>query len=425
MAPRIEVITCRQRFAEIKPNWDALWRRCEADVFRNHTWISTWLESCHGLAAPRIAVAWHGEDIVAAIPLVVRRRFGFRTLEWSAQSVSDYCDALAMPEAVSHLSQLWSAVWQAGRFDLANLTQVRPDALVRPLLDQEGMGHTIARRRDRQERCFGIDCVWPNSEAWFRSLGKKGRNNFWRGERILAGYGGEVAFRCLDPAEQSIEAQLRHVMALKREWLRTSQPSSPLLGRDGTTLDAMLHAITDIGQMRLFLLMCGDRVAAASVNFICGDTMQAYMTSYDPEFERASPGMMLIVQYTKWAFDNGLRKVDFLRGDEPFKSRLMNVEIILNSYFGARTGIGRAALAAHRWRARLRNEGLRGRNRADDTRFSSTRRAASVKRELAWCCSPSRQAMRGVVFYGAIGLAFYWGTPENNGGDDATAVSSI
>ncbi|MGC1407980.1 MAG: GNAT family N-acetyltransferase [Acetobacteraceae bacterium] len=302
---------------------------------------------------------------MAAIPLVVRRGFGLRTLEWPALSVSDYCDALALPEAVSNLSQLWTAVWQVGRFDLVNLTQVRPDALVRPLLDQEGMGHAVARRRDRQERCFAIDCVWPNSEAWFRSLGKKGRNNFWRGERILAGYGGEVAFRCLDPTEQSIEAQLRHVMALKQEWLRTSQQSSPLLGRGGTTLNAMLHAITDIGQMRLFLLMCGDRVAAASVNFICGDTLQAYMTSYDPEFERASPGMILIVQYTRWAFDNGLRKVDFLRGDEPFKLRLMNAEINLNSYFGARTSVGRAALAAHRWRARLRGEGRRGRIQAD------------------------------------------------------------
>jgi CelD/BcsL family acetyltransferase involved in cellulose biosynthesis len=365
MAPRIEVITCRKRFAEIKPNWDELWRRCKADVFQNHTWIGTWLDSSHEFAAPRIAVAWHGHDILAALPFAVRRRFGFRTLEWSAQSLSDYCDALAMPEAVSHLSQLWTAVWQSGRFDLVNLAQVRPDALMRPLLDNHGMGQATVRRRDRQERCFAIDCVWPNSEAWFRSLGKKGRNNFWRGERILAGCGGDVGFLCVDPAEQSIEAQLRHVMALKQEWLRTSQPSSPLLGRDGTTLDAMLHAITDIGQMRLFLLMCGDRVAAASVNFICGDTMQAYMTSYDPAFERASPGAVLIVRYTRWAFDNGLRKVDFLRGDEPFKLRLMNVEMDLNSYFGARTGIGRAALAAYHWRARLRNAGLRGRSEAE------------------------------------------------------------
>ena len=121
MAPRFEVITSRKRFAEIKPNWDALWRRCKADVFRTHAWIATWLESSRGSVTPRIAVAWQGDDIVAAIPLVVRRGFGLRTLEWPALSVSDYCDALALPEAVSHLSQLWTAVWQVGRFDLVNL----------------------------------------------------------------------------------------------------------------------------------------------------------------------------------------------------------------------------------------------------------------------------------------------------------------
>ncbi len=44
MAPQIEVITRRERFAEIKPHWDALWRRCAADVFQTHTWIATWLD---------------------------------------------------------------------------------------------------------------------------------------------------------------------------------------------------------------------------------------------------------------------------------------------------------------------------------------------------------------------------------------------
>jgi CelD/BcsL family acetyltransferase involved in cellulose biosynthesis len=360
MTPRIEVITCRKRFREISQHWDALWLRCKADVFQNHSWIATWLEASLGHAAPQIAVAWDGDNIMAAIPLTVRRRSGLRMLEWSAQLVSDYCDALATPEGISHLPQLWIAAWQAGHFDLVNLAQVRPDALVRPLLDHRGTRHAIIERRDKQERCFSIDCVWPTGEAWFRSLGKKARNNFWRGERILAGFGGEVAFRCLDPAEQSIEVELRHVMALKQEWMRTTMPSSPLLGRDGTTLDAMLRTIADTGLMRLFLLMCGDKVAAASVNFVCRDRMQAYITSYDPAFERASPGMVLIVQYTRWAFDRGLRKVDFLRGDEPFKLRLANVEISLNSYLGARTGIGRATLAAHRWRTRLRNRRLRG-----------------------------------------------------------------
>jgi CelD/BcsL family acetyltransferase involved in cellulose biosynthesis len=357
MAPRIEIITERGRFAEIQPQWDALWRCCKADVFQNHAWIAAWLEASGEYKATRIAVAWQGHDILAAMPLSIRQRFGLRILEWSAQSLSDYCDTLATPDAVSYLPLLWHEVWQAGGFDMVNIAQVRPDAVARSFFDLDMKHQAVTERRDRQERCFAIDCVWPSSEAWFRSLGKKGRNNHWRGERILAALGGEVAFHSLDPTEQSIDSELRHVIALKWQWLRTTKPSSSLLGRDGRTLEGMLRAATRSGLMKLFLLTCGDRIAAASVNFVRGDRMQAYMTSYDPAFDRASPGAILIVRYTRWAFDNGLKQVDFLRGDEAFKSRLANAEINLASYVGVRTAIGKTALVAHHLRSWFRGAG--------------------------------------------------------------------
>jgi CelD/BcsL family acetyltransferase involved in cellulose biosynthesis len=356
MAPHIELITHPDRFREIKPHWDALWQRCDAHVFQTHAWIEGWLRASHGYATPRIAVAWHDGEILAAFPLAIQRRFGLRILQWSAQTLSDYCDALATPEAASQLPVLWEAVCEAGGFALVNLAQVSAGAVVGPLLEGEGSSRTRIARRDRQERCLGIDCVWPDSEAWFRSLGKKGRNNFWRGERILAEAGGDVAFHCLGPAERTIEAGLRHALALKRESLRTTDPTSPLLGRDGEALEVMFSAVAGTGLIRVFVLTCGDRMAAASVNFVHAGRMQAYLTCYDPAFGRASPGMILIVRYTRWAFDNGMTKVDLLRGDEPFKSHLANCEISLNTYTGARTVLGRAALAVHRWRSGLRGE---------------------------------------------------------------------
>ena len=356
MAPSIELITRPDRFAEIKPHWDALWRRCDADVFQTHAWIAEWLRAFDGRTAPRIAVAWQDGEILAAVPLAVRRRYGVRTLEWSAQELSDYCDALATAETASQLPLLWEKVCRAGGFTLVNLAQVGPNAIARPLLDDNGSQRTRIARRNRQERCLGIDSVGRDSEAWFRSLGKKGRNNFWRGERILAAAGGEVGFHCIDPAERSIDAELRQAMALKRQWLRSTDPASPLLGHAGTALEAMFGAAAGSGLMRLFVLTCGDRMAAASVNFVYGDRMQAYMTCYDPAFARASPGMILMIRYTRWAFDNGMPKVDFLRGDEAFKAHFANSEIGLSTYTGARTVFGRVVLAAHRWRAGLRGE---------------------------------------------------------------------
>ena len=347
MALRVEIVSQQARFIELAPHWDELWRQCNGEIFQSHAWIAAWLRAYRAKVRLRIAVAWQGTELVAAVPLVIRRKLGLHRLEWAAQSLSDYCDVLATPDAAPYLRDLWSAIWRLGGFDVVNVQQIKPEALTRRLLDES---ETISRRGHWQKRCYAINCVWSGGEAWFRSLGKKGRNNFWRGERILASLGGEIKFHCIDPHDQSIEAELLQTFALKRAWLRAAKPQSELLGRDGEALEAMLRAVAGTGQMRLFILTCGDKMAAISINFICGQGMQAYLTAYDPAFDRASPGMILIVRYTRWAFDHGLRIVDFLRGDEAFKSRLANCEVILNSYGGARTLFGRAAIAVNQWR---------------------------------------------------------------------------
>ena len=360
MTDQTEIVSDLKRFADLQPYWDRLWERCNGYIFQHHRWIAAWLEASYPSARPCIAIQWREGEIVAAIPLAVVRRLGLRVLEWSAQAMSDYCDALATPGAMASIVPLWNAVWNAGGFDLVSLGQIRPDATARRCIDKDWNSSSGFARQSREQRCFGVHYAGRNADTWFRSLGKKGRNNFWRGERIIAGIGGDVAFRSIGSTDPSIGADLRRILALKRAMLRTRKKASLLLTRSGDPLEAMLDAAASTGLMRLFLLTSGGRVAAASVNFVRGNSMQAYLTSYDNEFERGSPGMLLIINYVRWAFDNGLTEVDFLRGDEPFKVRLANIEVVLNNYVAARTFIGTAALAAHRWRARLARDSQPG-----------------------------------------------------------------
>ena len=355
MSLQIEIVTSRQRFQAVKPSWDALWTRVGGDVFRWHGWISTWLEGCGSSFVPHIALAWQGNELVAALPLVVRHRWGLRTLEWCAQALSDYCDALVLPEHVADLPQVWNAATQARGFDVLNLQQVRPDAAIRCCLDTGSGMLAGPTRRASRAHCLAIDCVCQSSEAWFRSLGKKGRNNFWRGERLLASIGGDIAYHCADPATQPIDTYLQRLFELKHAWLHARRHASPLLTADGRVLQAMLRAAVESGRVRLFMVTSGGRMAAASVNFLQSDTLQAYMTGYDPEFERASPGMLLLVHYVRWAYDRGLTQVDLLRGNEPFKVKLATSATLLNCYNGARTLLGTAAHAAQNGKLQLRH----------------------------------------------------------------------
>jgi CelD/BcsL family acetyltransferase involved in cellulose biosynthesis len=359
---RTEILTDSARFATIQEAWGLLWERSGGSIFQSHEWIAGWLAGVEGRKDIKLQVAlvWDGDRLCAALPCAVHRRSGLRVLSWAAQLFSDYCDCVLDPaqDSAHLLALLWDTLRQAGRFDLINLQQVRPDARCREFLDQLARDGSQLQQGDREERCMRIDNRWADGESFFRSLNKKGRNNHTRGKRILAELGGEVVFRVIEPTGTG-PALIDEIMRLKQIWLRANDPASPLLGADETILNSLLNRAWQSGLAKIFLLECGEKVAAASINFVYGGRMEAYFTAYDAAFDRASPGTILIVDYARWSFDRGLTHVDFLRGEEAFKFRMANAETVLSSFAGARTLVGQVAMSGHRWlsRRRQRQEG--------------------------------------------------------------------
>ncbi|HVY14991.1 MAG TPA: GNAT family N-acetyltransferase [Rhodopila sp.] len=348
MTLRIAFVRTISGFTELREPWQDLWSRAGGSIFQHHDWLHGWMAGIQTRRDIRIlvALAWHDTTLVAAMPLAVHRRHGVRMLCWAGQLFSDYCDALTDRETV--LPELWQAVLAAGGFDVIKLQQVRPDAACRSVLQAGPLASA-----DRHERCMRIDIRWNSGAEFFRSLNKKGRNNHTRGKRILGEIGSEPVFRLIEP-DRDATPMFDEIWRLKEAWLRVNDPASPLLGTDRVVQRSVLDGAWRTGLTRIFLIECGGQVAAASVNFVYANRMEAYLTAYDARFERASPGTILIVEYTQWACDRGLAHVDFLRGDEAFKSRLANAETILTGYQGARTLLGHLATSGHRLLSRRR-----------------------------------------------------------------------
>lgn len=357
MSLRIEVVESTTRLMQIEHDWRALAMRSGAGVFQSHTWISTWwrcVSERPGLKL-RVAVAWSGGDLVGVLPFAIHRRKLLRTLRWASEVFSDYCDALIDPrlEIRTLLEALWGAVADAGGFDLASLRQIRPDARAAFLFDQLSDRY-CQPELEQGARCLQVRRRWPDGNGFFRSLGKKGRNNHQRGKRILAEQtGGEVRFCTYAPGEDQ-RAVLDRLMALKRDWLRATDQASPLLGAEGPVLRALLDAMAEVGALTVFTIESGGHLAAASANFVGDDTNRAYVTAYDPAFGRASAGTMLIVEYTMWSFDRGLSEVDFLRGEEAFKLGMANAETVLSGILAPCSLAGTVALAVRSARERAR-----------------------------------------------------------------------
>jgi len=331
---RFEIIHDASRFDAVREPWQALWTAYDGGVFQSHAWIKAWLMHAGPAFQLRIGVAWQNDRLVAVLPLAMHRYFGLRILEWAAQSLSDYCDSFGDPASVT---KLWMMLRSRG-IDVIRLKNVAPEAQARSFLAASRLNAI------EDDCCMLIQSQWPDGAAWFRTLNKKKRNNHARGLRILAAI-APTRVECHSTVPAGL---IDHLVALKLAWLRANELSSPLLENGPVLLAALAEALAEIGKLCIVIIRCGDEVVAASINAVENDRLLAFFAAYDPRYDRASPGILLMTEYTKWAFDNGFTVIDYLRGAESYKFEFATKQVNLTSFVGARTLRGIITLALYR-----------------------------------------------------------------------------
>ncbi|MCJ2123489.1 GNAT family N-acetyltransferase [Methylobacterium sp. J-077] len=345
MSPeRFEIVRTAERLEAVGPAWTELWARSGALVFQSHAWVSAWWASVpdRERRALAIVLAWRGDLLVGVLPLATVRRKGFRVLEWAAKDCSDFGDAVLSDRWNAELvRRMWQQASRAGGFDLAYLNRLLPDAAARALLAPAAGGVRL-RLNHRDEANWRVRGPWPTGRAWFDAQSKKTRQNYRRGQKSM-GEHGPLTFRLLGP-EEPLGPVLDKLTQFKRAWLATHNlPSTAFYDEGSQALPAMVQVLAETGLLHAFVLECGGALVAVSINFVQAGTMMAFVTTYDPAFERGSPGMVLMMDYIMWSIDRGLHTVDFLCGDEGFKGRFGTESLTLASMMGGRTPQGAAA----------------------------------------------------------------------------------
>jgi CelD/BcsL family acetyltransferase involved in cellulose biosynthesis len=342
-ADRLEIVTDGARLAEIGPAWDELWTRTDSLVFQSHAWISAWWQTVPDRQHRqlRIGLVWNGDRLDAVMSLCLHKRRGLRFLEWAANSYSDYEDIIAARDCPpATLQRLWTALTALGGFDIALINRLQPHARMRELAGSARPALTPNHRTEVSHRVTGD---WTSGKAWFDSQSKKARQNYRRGQAAMA-EAGASQFRLLG-ADEPLAPVLARLSALKRKWLEARGHTSALFEEGEVALSALVEALARSGILRIFVLELDGLIVAISINFVQRGTLMAFVTSYDPAFERASPGTLLMSDYIMWAFDHGLHTVDFLCGAEAFKQRFGTDAVTLGTLVAPGSLRGRAVLA--------------------------------------------------------------------------------
>jgi CelD/BcsL family acetyltransferase involved in cellulose biosynthesis len=153
-------------------------------------------------------------------------------------------------------------------------------------------------------------------DDYLATLGKKERHEIRRKVR-RAEAAGEVR---LDPSPDPLADLDAFIDLHQKRWgARGLFPPTEGGAMSRRFFERLFELTAPEGILDLRFLTVGGRRIAAGVGFDDGQTMYYFNAGIEPEARELSPGVVMVERYMRTAIARGRRRLDFLRGDEPYK----------------------------------------------------------------------------------------------------------
>ena len=312
-AAEFEIIAETDRLNALEAEWWELWRRIpDALPFFSPAWLIPWWRSFSPGSLFTLAAFRNGRLVGLAPGYIEDGPLGRRILPLGI-SLSDHLDVLAdpacAPEALAALSA--AAESRSADWDVWELEELLPDAIALQLPVPTG----CAEARQDQTACPVLQ-VPAGSSGPLRFPLKKRRNIQLAHNRC--GRRGPVRITRAEGANTA--GAFEQLLRLHRaRWQGRGEPG--VLGSEAVQ-DFQRQAVPRLqaaGLLRMYTLSIDETVAAAFYAMLHGSRAYLYLTSFDPEYDRESPGVLLMAHVISQAAAEGCREIDFLRGQEPYK----------------------------------------------------------------------------------------------------------
>ena len=153
-------------------------------------------------------------------------------------------------------------------------------------------------------------------DAYFAMLGKKERHEIRRKVRRAAAV-GEIR---LDDSPDPVADLEAFVELHQKRWGGEGLFPETAGGAQSRVFFRRLFELHGAdGPLRLTFLSVGGRRIASGVHFETRDRYLYFNAGVDPDAYDLSPGVVMVHAYIERALAAGVRRLDFLRGDEPYK----------------------------------------------------------------------------------------------------------
>ena len=237
---------------------------------------------------------------------------------------ADYATILAAPADLPRVADAvadYLVTRQARDWDVVDLRRLRcgdpaADALAAAFGARE-MANGWTLNVEREDVCPVVTLPeGADLDGYLATLGKKERHEIRRKVR-RAEAAGEVR---LDDSTDPLGDLEAFIDLHQKRWGDDGLfPSTPGGDQSRVLFRRLFEGFGPDGALRLTFLTVDGRRIAAGVHLETADGYLYYNAGVDPDARDLSPGVVMVHRYIERAIASGRRRLDFLRGNEPYK----------------------------------------------------------------------------------------------------------
>lgn len=301
----------------LAPEWAALQTRAcpPAGAFSTPQFQAAWWIAFDGDSEMDLRAVRDGEELVGVLPLM--RRDGCVRLIGDAD-VCDYMDLVAAPGRERDVMSAFLDHLDAAAGQEVELPGLPEGSCSLALLPEAAQARGWTVEQEPEAVCPVIQLA-PDWDGYLGGIKTRHRREVRRKMRNLLDGGARVALEAVDEPDAIVQALPRflELMAGSR-----GDKAEFLTDRMSTFFHTIAARMAPAALLRLYFFHVDGKRVAAVLCFLADGELQMYNSGYDPDYRELSVGLASKVFVVRDAIERGLQRVNFLRGEEPYKFQL-------------------------------------------------------------------------------------------------------
>ncbi|TWU43906.1 hypothetical protein Q31b_14380 [Novipirellula aureliae] len=317
-----------------------LWNSLADGVpFREPSWLESWWESFSNGQEPYILIARDASRQICGLLPLYRKSGSPRVLcSFGNNNVcSDFVSVIAKPENAKEIAKAMANFLidqmndSNDSWDLIEMDGISEnDEVMKTFAAELGKRSAIVHAQSRMHTwLFECQATWDD---WLQKLSRRTR----RKHHLL-----ESRVEDTDGMELVVASNHDEVTALidglidlhQRRWNAVGEPGSYADPKMRSFIQQVAKHWHDRNRLHLVAILMDGKTIGNALNYRSDDgCLYVYSTGYDIEASKLEPGRVLTTKTLKYAHEQKMKGVEFLRGDEAYKKMLGAVPTRLLEY---------------------------------------------------------------------------------------------